>query len=209
MDFGSISHRSAFTDCYALNADEIIVNLRTGKDVTAVMLIHEDPYAGNCTGFMPWGGTPEAMSPQWELKHSTIWSIRLRPKFKREQYYFCITGGNDPDNRRPMPWDKIHAGTFNTDLKETAALISLRNTYPQLRRGQILWEHSDETPRLIRYGRYIKGDSRLLAVYLNAGSKPVILPEEGSLLFSRNRNGNRILPGGVAIVLTEVAKWNG
>lgn len=590
MDFGSISHRSAFTDCYALNADEIIVNLRTGKDVTAVMLIHEDPYAGNCTGFMPWGGTPEAMSPQWELKHSTIWSIRLRPKFKREQYYFCITagketmlmfedgfytqeeadkpgrlkqyykfpwlnsadvltppawvndtvwyqimpdrfckgsttpkrtplrkwssdrgirfwdtfggdlkgitdhlpylkelgiggiyltpiflsdsnhkyntfsydtidpdfgteedlitlvdtahslgirvmldavfnhsgtkfapwqdavkrgpdspywdwffinkwplpklpagtsdgrfysfaftgmmpklntnnpeviayfrdrcahwvrnwhidgirfdvgnevshkflkeinrelkaiksdifllgeiwhdsiqwlqgdeydsvmnypflesihnfwldnqssqelmyalnrcytmypeqvnrvlfnfldthdtmralnrcgdkdifyqqlallltmpgsacvyygteiampGGNDPDNRRPMPWDKIHAGTFNTDLKETAALISLRNTYPQLRRGQILWKHSDETPRLIRYGRYIKGDSRLLAVYLNAGSKPVILPEEGSLLFSRNRNGNRILPGGVAIVLTEVTKWNG
>ena len=590
MDFGSISHRSAFSDCYALNDSEIIVNLRTGKDVTAVLIVHEDPFAGGCTGFKPWGGFPEAMSPQWELEHNTIWSIRLRPKFKREQYFFricageeqvllfedgfyspeeaekegrlkqyfrfpwlnpadvltppdwvndtiwyqimpdrfrkgsdaprrvplrkwnsdrgirfwdtfggdlkgitdklpylkdlgingiyltpiflsdtnhkyntfsydtidpdfgteeellqlvetahflgirvmldavfnhcgtkfepwldvvkhgpespywdwffvnqwplpklpggtaddrfysfaftgmmpklntnnpqvidycaqrcehwvrdwhidgirfdvgnevshkflkelnrrlkaidpqvfllgeiwhdaiqwlqgdeydsvmnypfletihnfwldnqtsrdlmhglnrCFTlypqqlnnvlfnfldthdtmraltrcgskevffqqltllltmpgsaciyygteiampGENDPENRRPMPWDKLESGKFDSDLRDTTALISLRGAYPQLRRGQIIWKHTQEAPRLIRYGRYLKGDIRLLAVYLNAGSAPCQLPEEGRLLFARNLEGNRILPGGAAIVLTEVTKWNG
>lgn len=95
MELGSISHRSAYTDCYPLNDRELIVNLRTGKDVTAVSLIHDDPYAGNCTGFKPWSGWDEAMAPQWELKHHRIWSIRLQPKFKREQYYFAITAGTE------------------------------------------------------------------------------------------------------------------
>ena len=91
MEFGSIRHRSAFTDCYAINEDEIIVNLQTGPDVTAVQLIHDDPYAGGCTGLKPWKGQPAAMYPAWELKHHRIWSIRLKPEFKREQYYFSIT----------------------------------------------------------------------------------------------------------------------
>ena len=95
MEFGSIRHRSAFTDCYALNADEIIVNLQTGKDVTAVSIIHDDPYAGGCTGLKPWSGNPEAMELRWEQKHNNVWSIQLRPRFKREQYYFSITAGEE------------------------------------------------------------------------------------------------------------------
>ena len=95
MDFASISHRSAYTDCYALNADEIVVNLRTGKDVTAVSLIHNDPYADGCMGMRPWKGNPEPMTKAWELKYHNIWSITLRPKHKREQYYFSITAGTE------------------------------------------------------------------------------------------------------------------
>ena len=95
MHLGSIYHRSAYSDCYALNSDEIIVNLRTGKDITAVSLIHDDPFAGGCTGHMPWNGTPEPMVPQWELANNLIWSIKLRPKHKREQYYFSITAGDE------------------------------------------------------------------------------------------------------------------
>lgn len=95
MDFASIMHRSAFTDCYARSADEIIVNLRTGKDVTAVQIIHDDPYAGGCMGHKPWQGQPEAMTLAWELKHHNIWSVTLRPKFKREQYYFSVTAGEE------------------------------------------------------------------------------------------------------------------
>ncbi len=90
MDLGSIIHRSALTGCYAVDDNEIIVNLRTGKDITAVSVIHADPYSGK-----PWAGRPEAMAPQWELAHNRIWSIRLRPKFKREQYYFSISAGDE------------------------------------------------------------------------------------------------------------------
>ena len=93
MDFGRIYHRCAYTDCYALNENEIVVNLRTGKDVSAVQIIHDDPFAGGATGHMPWNGKPDAMTPAWELEHNIIWTITLRPKFKREQYYFSVSDG--------------------------------------------------------------------------------------------------------------------
>ena len=95
MEFGSIRHRSAFTDCYARSADEIVVNLQTGKDVTEVALIHDDPYAGGCMGLKPWSGKREAMTLRWELKYHNIWSITLRPEFKREQYYFEISAAGE------------------------------------------------------------------------------------------------------------------
>lgn len=95
MELGSIRHRSAFTDAYAVSGEEIILNLQTGRDVTSVRLIHNDPYAGGCTGMKPWDGAPQPMEPAWELKHHRIWSIRLKPKFKREQYYFSITAGDE------------------------------------------------------------------------------------------------------------------
>lgn len=95
MNYSAISHRCAFSDCYPLNSDELVVNLRTGKDITAVSLIHDDPYRGGAMGFGAWDGAPEAMEPAWELEHHIVWSIRLRPKFKREQYYFSITDGEE------------------------------------------------------------------------------------------------------------------
>lgn len=94
MELGSISHRSAHTDAYALNADEIVINLRTGKDITAVSLIHADPFAGGATGFAAWDGQPDPMVISRELKYHYIWTITLRPKFKREQYYFSISDGS-------------------------------------------------------------------------------------------------------------------
>ena len=95
MNFAAISHRCAFTDCYPRNKDEVVVNLRTGKDITAVSIIHDDPYAGGATGFMAWEGKAEAMELSRELEHNYIWSIVLRPKFKREQYYFAISDGEE------------------------------------------------------------------------------------------------------------------
>lgn len=95
MELGSILHRSAYSDCYALNENEIVVNLRTGKDVTSVAIIHDDPFAGGATGFAAWDGKPEMMTLRWELKYHNIWSITLRPKFKREQYYFAISDGKE------------------------------------------------------------------------------------------------------------------
>ena len=95
MELGSISHRCAFTDAYPLSADEIVINLRTGKDITAVTIIHDDPYAGGATGFMAWDGKAEPMRLDKELTHHLIWTLTLRPKFKREQYYFSISDGRE------------------------------------------------------------------------------------------------------------------
>ena len=50
MNLSAISHRSLFTDCYARNSKEIVVNIRTGKDITAVNLLAEDPYAYGISG---------------------------------------------------------------------------------------------------------------------------------------------------------------
>lgn len=90
MRLESIIHRSAFTDCYALNKEEIVIQIRTGKDVTGVNLIHEDPYIAGCSAFHHWEGKSVPMKPDKELKYAWIWSIRLRPRYKREQYYFEI-----------------------------------------------------------------------------------------------------------------------
>ena len=95
MELGSILHRSMGNDCYALNKNEIVVNLRTGKDVTSVTLIHDDPFAGGATGFAAWDGKPELMTLRWELQYHNIWSITLRPAHKREQYYFSISDGTE------------------------------------------------------------------------------------------------------------------
>lgn len=95
MEFGSISHRSVFEDCYALNPDEIVVNIRTGKDVTAVSIVHEDPFAGGCMGLRPWSGQSCPMTIGAELKYHNIWTITLRPRYKREQYYFELTAGEE------------------------------------------------------------------------------------------------------------------
>ena len=95
MNFAAISHRCAFTDAYPLDENRLAINLRTGKEIQAVTLIHDDPYAGGATGFMAWDGKPEEMTISRELEHNLIWSIVLEPKFKREQYYFAITDGNE------------------------------------------------------------------------------------------------------------------
>ena len=95
MNLAAISHRGVSPDLYALNSDEIVINIQTGKDITAVSVIHEDPFIGNATGFAAWDGIGEAMTITRELKHHYRWSITLRPKYKREQYYFSLTDGRE------------------------------------------------------------------------------------------------------------------
>lgn len=95
MNLSAICHRCTYTDCYPLNSQEIIVNIRTGKDVTDVQIIHDDPFAHGCTGHKPWSGTPTPMRRTWELKNGYIWSVTLRPRYKREQYYFFLSDGQE------------------------------------------------------------------------------------------------------------------
>ena len=95
MNFSAISHRCAFTDTYPLDENRVVINLRTGKDIKSVELIHDDPYAGGAMGFGAWEGKPQPMAVSRELEHHLIWSVTLEPKFKREQYYFCVSDGTE------------------------------------------------------------------------------------------------------------------
>ena len=95
MNLASISHRGMCPDAYALNENEIVINIRAGKDITAVSIIHDDPFAGGATGFAAWDGIGDEMRVSRELRHHNIWSITLRPKYKREQYYFSVSDGRE------------------------------------------------------------------------------------------------------------------
>ena len=117
----------------------------------------------------------------------------------------ALEGGDDPDCRRPMPWHRIEAGEFAEEFRQTAELIRLRRAYPQLRRGEILWKHYEEVPRLVCYGRRIQEDY-VIAVYLNADSRPVSVLAD-NVLFSRGLKGGFLAPGGVAVVRQEVWAW--
>ena len=104
-----------------------------------------------------------------------------------------------------MPWHRIEKGEFAEEFSQVAELIRLRKAYPQLRRGQILWRHFDEVPRLVCYGRRID-ESYVIAVYLNADSRPVSVLSE-NVLFSRGLKSGFLAPGGVAIVRQEIFAW--
>ena len=53
-----ISHKCAFTDCYALNEDELVINIRTNKSIDKVVIVQDDPYIFGCSGTDPWYGQP-------------------------------------------------------------------------------------------------------------------------------------------------------
>ena len=74
MERSTIMHRSTLTDCYALDQDTAVINIRTGKDITAVNLIHEDPYAYGISGDIHWIGKVLPMELHWELKNCRIWT---------------------------------------------------------------------------------------------------------------------------------------
>ena len=88
MNLNAISHRSLFTDLYARNDREIVINIRTGKDVTGVNLLFDDPYAYGISGDIHWVGRPLPMKMERELKNHYIYTARLTPEYRRLQYCF-------------------------------------------------------------------------------------------------------------------------
>lgn len=95
MNRNAITHRNTLPDCYALDKDTAALNIRTGKDITAVNLVYEDPYAYGISGDIHWIGIPLAMEVKRELKYNLIWTVQLQPKYKRLQYYFEVFSGDE------------------------------------------------------------------------------------------------------------------
>ena len=88
MNLSAISHRSLFADCYAKNRQEIVINIRTGKDITGVNLIFADPYACGIGSNVTWSGQSKPMKLHRELKHNYVFSFTVEPEYRRLQYCF-------------------------------------------------------------------------------------------------------------------------
>lgn len=95
MDLGSIYHRAAFADCYGFDEEKVCIRIRTGKDITGVNLVYGDPYTAGISGESSWTGERLAMTLTRELKRCYLWEAVVTPFYKRVQYYFELTAGDE------------------------------------------------------------------------------------------------------------------
>ncbi|MCB9450456.1 MAG: alpha-glucosidase C-terminal domain-containing protein [Anaerolineaceae bacterium] len=84
-----------------------------------------------------------------------------------------LPGGNDPDCRRTIPWDKPE--TWDTDmLAHYQTLTALRHQYPALRRGRFVHLHDGE--KTYAFGRELDGEVLLVAANAGKKSQKVTIP---------------------------------
>ncbi|HIV34284.1 MAG TPA: glycoside hydrolase family 13 protein [Candidatus Blautia intestinigallinarum] len=89
MEFAGVYHKTSEQMSYALNEDELIVNLKTGYDVRQVFIHYGDPFeAGILGGNEKWTGRREEIVYKKRLAHQIWWTTTLVPKYKRCKYYF-------------------------------------------------------------------------------------------------------------------------
>ena len=91
----AIRHRSADTDCYAIDENWIEIRLHTGREIDRVEIIHGDPFMGGASQLDHWEGVSQEMIERFTFPQEITWSGKLCPKYKREQYYFRIHFGEE------------------------------------------------------------------------------------------------------------------
>ncbi len=90
MDLSAVYHRSTGSWCYALDTDTVVVNLRTGYDVEHAYIFSEDPFIHELRREGEWEGSMSEMKLDMKLADHVIWSVEIKPEYKRLQYYFVI-----------------------------------------------------------------------------------------------------------------------
>ncbi|NIZ47108.1 alpha amylase N-terminal ig-like domain-containing protein [Entomospira nematocerorum] len=91
MNLPAISHRTSDNYCYAVNEDQLIINLKTGYDVVSVELVYADPFEGGIMGGKwHWQGQRLAIPFKKELEQHIWWTTTITPEFKRCKYYFHL-----------------------------------------------------------------------------------------------------------------------
>lgn len=93
MNIAAVYHRATNEFCYALDNDTIVVNIKTDKDVQRAFIISGDPFIHELRRKRDWFGEKSEMSVLAELKYHIIWTVRLKPKYKRLRYYFELESG--------------------------------------------------------------------------------------------------------------------
>ncbi|MBE5927435.1 MAG: alpha-glycosidase [Lachnospiraceae bacterium] len=91
MNLSAIYHKSCDNMCYALDEDNVVITIRTGKDIDKVIIHSGDPYtSGTMGGCNTWYGDPTEMTERVELPDYFLWSVTIKPPFKRLKYYFEV-----------------------------------------------------------------------------------------------------------------------
>lgn len=87
---------------------------------------------------------------------------------------YGMQGGNDPDDRRSFDWSQ--ASTSNAAVALTQKLISIRDQYPELRRGSYKTLLVDTTNHIYAFGRW--DANHRIAVVLNntSNTETVTIP---------------------------------
>lgn len=96
MNFAAIYHKTSEQMSYPLDRNHLIINLKTGYDVSQVFIIHEDPFiAGIAGGNEQWTGEREEIIYKKYLPYQIWWTTTLRPPYKRCKYYFELHTENE------------------------------------------------------------------------------------------------------------------
>ena len=112
----------------------------------------------------------------------------------------AMDGKCGPYNRKPMPWDEIDSGKYDSITEEVKSLIRIRKKYRALKGSEIQWNNTKG--RLISYVR--PGDVTI-KVYINAGEQQVPIDLQGQeTIFARGYMDQMLLEGGVLIVRRNV-----
>lgn len=91
MNLSAIYHRCLDNYCYCLDNDYIIISIQTDYDVKKITLYYGDPFK---TGIM--GGNHSLCAEMVEmtdvkrLENHLLWTVKIKPDFKRLTYYFLI-----------------------------------------------------------------------------------------------------------------------
>ena len=89
MEFTGVYHKTSEQMSYALNENELVVNLKTGYDVRRVFIHHGDPFeAGILGGNEKWTGTREEIVFKKRLRHQIWWTTTLQPPLQKMQVLF-------------------------------------------------------------------------------------------------------------------------
>lgn len=120
-----------------------------------------------------------------------------------------LPGGEDPDNRRCMPWQEIAEGRFNEALNFTKTLVHLRREHAALRSDCFSMQYANNDlngkRRFVVLEKRDEATGEKIACLFNFGRQSVTVKGDNALegseiLVSRLLVGDKLLPGGIMFV---------
>ena len=100
MQFSAIEHRSTDNFCYPLNENELMIGIKTGSDISRIVIIYGDPFDGSVTsdGWV-WEGKRQEITRKKDLPYHTWWQVTVRLPYGRCKYCFELHGQDENDVR--------------------------------------------------------------------------------------------------------------
>ena len=92
MNTSAFTHQVASPWCFPISKTEIQIKLRTGKDITKVVLTYGDPHQGHIVnGQWGWAGHKLAMTMTGNGENHRYWTAIITPPQGRLKYDFTIS----------------------------------------------------------------------------------------------------------------------